>query len=180
LDRLTMSAVANRSGVAKATLYNHFRTKDDVLRALVVREVELVADDADQASARARAAGAEPFGAVAAGLARAAGVVSEHVAGRRVAVDDPGALAPLLRADDGPAWALAHARLAALLGVPEHDPLVRLTASWLVGQLFDPADAQEQASTASLLAAAAADGTVHGASAVREPADQPLPGPVPG
>ena len=44
-----MSAVATRSGVSKATLYNHFRTKDDVLRALVLREVELLADDADAA-----------------------------------------------------------------------------------------------------------------------------------
>ncbi len=95
LRRLTMSAVATRSGVAKATLYNHFRTKDDVLRALVAREVVLVADAADAA------AGAAPAGTApaAVGLARAAREVAEHVALRRVAAEDPGALLPLLVAD---------------------------------------------------------------------------------
>ncbi|MCW2614504.1 MAG: transcriptional regulator, TetR family, partial [Frankiales bacterium] len=33
--KTTMGDVAAQGGVAKATLYNHFRTKDDVLRALV-------------------------------------------------------------------------------------------------------------------------------------------------
>ncbi|MCW2607721.1 MAG: Transcriptional regulator, TetR family, partial [Frankiales bacterium] len=37
--RTTMGDVAMMSGVAKATLYNHFRTKDDVLAALVEHEV---------------------------------------------------------------------------------------------------------------------------------------------
>ncbi len=154
LHRVTMSAVANRSGVAKATLYNHFRTKEDVLRALLVREVEMLADDAGRAAAAARSAGADSAGAVSAGLARAAGGAAEHVAGRRVAVEDPGALAPLLVADDGEAWTTARGRLADLLGVPAQDPLVRLTASWLVGQVFDPADAPEQAATALVLARA--------------------------
>jgi AcrR family transcriptional regulator len=185
LDRLTMSAVANRSGVAKATLYNHFRTKDDVLRALVVREVELLADDADLAAGRARAAGADQRAATAAGLARAAGVAAEHVAGRRVATDDPGALAPLLRADGGPAWTLARARLAHMLGVPAEHSLVRLTASWLVGQLFDPADAQLQGSTAALISRAAVlartvealPAQAAGSGAGPEPGPEPGPGP---
>ncbi len=174
LHRVTMSAVANRSGVAKATLYNHFRTKEDVLRALVEREIGLMADDADQAAAKVRAAGADATAAAAAGLARAAGIASEHVAGRRVAVDDPGALAPLLRTDAGPGWTLARSRLRGLLGVAADDPLVRLAAGWLVGQLFDPADAQEQAATATVLARAA--GPVRGPGA----AAQAQPGPGPG
>ncbi|MCW2543394.1 MAG: transcriptional regulator, TetR family, partial [Frankiales bacterium] len=37
--KTTMVDVASRSGVAKATLYNHFRTKDDVLAALVEQQV---------------------------------------------------------------------------------------------------------------------------------------------
>src|ERR1700744_6386519 len=36
---ITMSQVATFSGVAKATLYNHFRTRDAVLAALLAHEV---------------------------------------------------------------------------------------------------------------------------------------------
>ena len=156
LDKLTMSAVATRSGVAKATLYNHFRTKDEVLRAVVLREVELIADDADAAVAHARAAGADLVAATAAGLARAAGTAAEHVAARRVALEDPGALEPLLRSSDAAGWVSARERLASLLGIPTDDPLVRLTAGWLVGQVFDPADAPAQAVVATALARSAA------------------------
>jgi AcrR family transcriptional regulator len=156
LGRLTMSAVADRSGVSKATLYNHFRTKDDVLRALVLREVELMADDADAATAQARASGADLVAAAAAGLANAAGAAAEHVAARRVAAEDPGALAPLLRADGGAAWQAARTRLSALLGVPPEDPLVRLAAGWVVSQVLDPQDPVAQSVTATALARAAA------------------------
>jgi AcrR family transcriptional regulator len=156
LARVTMSAVATRSGVSKATLYNHFRTKDDVLAALVLREVELLADDADTAAAQARAAGSDLVTAAAAGLARAAGIAAEHVAAGRVAREDPGALTPLLRADDGAAWQAARARLSALLGVPPDDALVRLTAGWLVGQVLDPQDPAAQTIVAATLARAAA------------------------
>jgi AcrR family transcriptional regulator len=156
LGKVTMSAVATRSGVSKATLYNHFRTKDDVLRALVLREVELIADDADAAAAQARAEGSDLVAATAAGLARAGGIAAEHVAARRVAAEQPGALAPLMRADDGPAWQTARARLSALLGVPPDDPLVRLAAGWVVSQVMDPQDPVAQSVTATALARAAA------------------------
>ena len=156
LRSVTMSAVATRSGVSKATLYNHFRTKDDVLRALVLREVELLADDADAATAQARADGADLVAAAAAGLARAGGIAAEHVAARRVAAEAPGALAPLLVADDSPGWLAARTRLSALLGVPPDDPLVRLAAGWVVGQVLDPQDPAAQMVTATALARAAA------------------------
>jgi AcrR family transcriptional regulator len=156
LRRLTMSAVATRSGVSKATLYNHFRTKDDVIAAVVLREVELMADDADAAVAQARATGSDLVAAAAAGLARAAGAAAEHVAARRVAAENPGALVPLWRSDGGLAWTLARGRLAAILGVPADDPLVRLAAGWVVSQVLDPEDPADQAVTAAALARAAA------------------------
>src|ERR1700722_18099295 len=43
--KITMAQVAAAAGVAKATLYNHFRTREAVLAALLLDEVEtLVAD----------------------------------------------------------------------------------------------------------------------------------------
>jgi AcrR family transcriptional regulator len=40
--KITMAQVAAAAGVAKATLYNHFRTREDVLTALAVDEVQRV------------------------------------------------------------------------------------------------------------------------------------------
>src|SRR5919206_1026961 len=40
LRRSTMQSVAVAAGVAKATLYNHFRTKDEVARALLAAELD--------------------------------------------------------------------------------------------------------------------------------------------
>src|SRR5437868_13619535 len=74
--RLTMAAVAQRSGVAKATLYNHFRTKDEVLAALADREVRLVAQRAFVVAAQSSPGAA---------LDRAAADLGEHVAVRRLA-----------------------------------------------------------------------------------------------
>ena len=46
----TMNDIAACSGVAKATLYNHFRTKDDVWSALVEAEVREVAAECAEAA----------------------------------------------------------------------------------------------------------------------------------
>src|SRR4051812_48921510 len=40
LRRSTMQSIAAAAGVAKATLYNHFRTKDEVAAALLVVEID--------------------------------------------------------------------------------------------------------------------------------------------
>ncbi|MCW2681146.1 MAG: transcriptional regulator, TetR family, partial [Frankiales bacterium] len=80
--RTTMSAIAATGGVAKATLYNHFRTKDDVLAALV--------------EARVAALAAECTGrSIADALEHAAAVLRESAALRRVAQEEPALLVPL-------------------------------------------------------------------------------------
>lgn len=38
--RMSMAQVAAAAGVAKATLYNHFRTREDVLNSLLVAEID--------------------------------------------------------------------------------------------------------------------------------------------
>src|SRR4051794_11913933 len=42
--KITMAQVAAAGGVAKATLYNHFRTRDAVLAALVIAQVDALVD----------------------------------------------------------------------------------------------------------------------------------------
>ena len=93
--RTTMVDVAARSGVAKATLYNHFRTKEDLLVALVE---SLVADTV--AACLQTAATDGP----AAALAQAAVAVSGSGALRKAAAEEPALLAPLLLPDAGRGW----------------------------------------------------------------------------
>jgi AcrR family transcriptional regulator len=48
--KITMAQVAAAAGVAKATLYNHFRTREAVLAALLAHEVQTLIDDCAQRS----------------------------------------------------------------------------------------------------------------------------------
>lgn len=126
--RTTMNDIAAEAGVAKATLYNHFRTKDDVWAALVEAEVRAIAAECRELE-------------LADALAHAAGRLSEHPALRRVAETEPAALAGLLaRHPRAAGWRAAleevRARLAAD-GLAGEELVLR----WLVSHLAMPATA---------------------------------------
>ena len=150
--RTTMAGIAVRSGVAKATLYNHFRTKPGVLAALVAREVDRVADLA------AGIAADGSLGSLAAALDLAAAEVGGLVAVRRTARSEPGALAPLLTVADGPGWRHARGRAAEVLGTADDSPMVELVLRWLCSQLLAPQSVELRAATAQVLARAARPG----------------------
>ena len=95
--KATMGDIAMLAGIAKATLYNHFRTRDDVYAAVVAAEVDAIA--------QAATAQLDPAGqGFAAALAEAAKLVGEHPAVRRVADDDPSAMVALTTPATGPVW----------------------------------------------------------------------------
>lgn len=122
--RTTMTDVATFAGVAKATLYNHFRTKDDVFTALVAAEIEAIAGEC-----AGRALGEA--------LVHAAGRLSGHRALRRVAADDPAALARLVTGGDATGWQLARATVRSALepaGLTCDDLVLR----WLSSHLSTP------------------------------------------
>jgi AcrR family transcriptional regulator len=124
--RTTMNDIAAEAGVAKATLYNHFRTKDDVWSALVEAEVRAVAGECAELT-------------LVDALAHAARRLSEHPALRRVADTEPVALAGLLaRRPTAAGWRAAEEavrdRLAAD-GLAGDDLVLR----WLGSHLATPA-----------------------------------------
>lgn len=81
-----MSEVATAAGVAKATVYNHFRAREEVLTALLVDEIDrLVADFAHLPLPEA--------------LVRAATEVSEHPLLEALGAEDTALLAALSRVD---------------------------------------------------------------------------------
>ncbi|MFL6238109.1 MAG: TetR/AcrR family transcriptional regulator [Actinomycetes bacterium] len=154
--KATMADVAALAGVAKATLYNHFRTKRDVYAATIDAEVEALGAEC------ARVATDE---GLAAGLVRAAERLGMHPAVRRVAADEPAALARLQTPSSDPAWATARAAVASILtasrtsaGEAEVETVLR----WLVSFLGAPGGNHELRRGAHVLA-----------SGLREPSGGP-------
>lgn len=103
--KTTMADIAARSGIAKGTLYNHFRTKEAVFAAAVEAAVERLADEATTVAAD---------GGLAAALATLARRLSGSGALRRLR-EEPAALLPLLTVGDAPAWEAARRALAGVL-----------------------------------------------------------------
>jgi len=148
--RTTMNDIATQAGVAKATLYNHFRTKDDVWSALVLAEVDdLATQCADLPLADA--------------LAHAATRLSQHPALRQVADTEPAVLAGLLPTDPpAPGWRAAadalHRRFAnANANGSEPDGRAaadtELVLRWLASYLSRPAGPDAIRAVAGRLAA---------------------------
>jgi AcrR family transcriptional regulator len=142
----TMQSVARAAGVAKATLYNHFRTKDEVARALLAAELD-----------RLTALAAErPADAALAGLADE---FAGHPVLRRLRRTDPEVLLDLL-AVSADTWAGLVARLAGALGVD--DDAAELPARWLIGVALHPGRSttrhRHAAQLGALLAGAGAPG----------------------
>jgi AcrR family transcriptional regulator len=139
--RTTMNDIAAFAGVAKATLYNHFRTKDDVWSALVEAELAtLAAECADLPLPEA--------------LARAATRISQHAALRRIAQTEPAVLAGLLVEDPTrPGWHQAREAVRlqlAAAGVAGDDLVLR----WLASHLAAPAEPDAIRDAAECLASA--------------------------
>ncbi|MGB8651334.1 MAG: TetR/AcrR family transcriptional regulator [Mycobacteriales bacterium] len=142
IRKTTMVDVAAKSGVAKATLYNHFRTKDDVLAALVEQRL---ADLVGRAVTTASGLGLAPA------LAEVAQAFASDPALRKAADFEPGLLAPLATPGPGRGWQLAREGVAAVLTagrVPSGPAEVELVLRWCVSQLLWPV-AEGTATTAA-------------------------------
>ena len=145
--RTTMADIATRGRLAKATVYNHFRTKDTLYVAAVEAEV-------DKLAAAALATTAERGLEVA--LAEAAATVSAHPALRRVAADEPALLARLVTGGETAGWTAAVDGAAAVLARAGRDPSPAAAVTvvrWLLSHVGVPATAEEAAAGAAVLAA---------------------------
>jgi AcrR family transcriptional regulator len=93
--KITMAQVAAAAGVAKATLYNHFRTREAVLSALLLHEVTTLVEEFAEVS-------------LAEALSGAANAISRHPLLRALARVEPATLAAVACIDtsaDG--WRIA-------------------------------------------------------------------------
>jgi AcrR family transcriptional regulator len=139
--KITMAQVAAAAGVAKATLYNHFRTREAVLDALVNSEVDALVDEV----------GARPL---AEALAGAAGAISRHPLRRALAAREPQTLAVIARIDlSAEPWRKARAALAEAVSA-ESRAGADLLLRWLASFLLSPGEPDGIAADVEVLLAA--------------------------
>lgn len=121
--KITMAQVATATGVAKATLYNHFRTREAVLDALVLDQVRRVVD----------AQAGKPLEPA---LVDAATAIATNPVLRGLARVEPATLAALGRVDASAAgWHQAHDGLAVALASASRgglDTVLRWLASFML------------------------------------------------
>ncbi len=124
--KITMAQVATGAGVAKATLYNHFRTRDAVLAALVLDEVSALVEPARERP-------------LAEALAEVANTLSTHPLLRALARMEPATVA-MLGCIDGTAvgWRIAREGVEAALAADRRDG-AELVLRWLASYLLSPA-----------------------------------------
>jgi len=129
LHKATMIDIADTAQVSRATLYNHFRDKDAVLRALLESEVDELFHQAHSLEAIAWRISSDPALATL----------------RRT---DPAALAQMLSSAQDELWPRIRAGLESVLpSVPARELALR----WLIGQCLHPLSKEEISSQAALL-----------------------------
>jgi AcrR family transcriptional regulator len=130
--KATMADIASLAGIAKGTLYNHFRAKEAVYGAAL--------------DAGIRGLAAECGVAAREDLAEALALAAERIGGnpalRRVASDEPAVLAALMTPTDMPLWGLARTSVRDVLvaaGVATSASAIDLVVRWLTSFIASPA-----------------------------------------
>ena len=128
LQRTNMIDIADAAEVSRATLYNHFRDKASVLRALLESELERVflVVDSDISPTDA--------------LSEISRQVSSDPALERMRSTDPAVLVQMLSHVEDPLWIQIKEGLSRLLNNESHSEIARL---WLVGQVMQPLTAEQ-------------------------------------
>ncbi len=142
--KATMADIASLAGIAKGTLYNHFRAKEAVYAAALDAGIRGLA-------AECAAAAQEDL---AEALALAAERIGAHPALRRIASDEPAVLATLMTPTDMPLWGLARSSVRDVLvaaGVATSAASIDLVVRWLTSFIASPG--VETATQAELIAA---------------------------
>lgn len=137
LRRTTMQHVAAAAGVAKATLYNHFRIKDDVAGALLAFELDRLA----ALAVELRLTVAVPA------LAEEVGA---HPVLRRLADSEPETLMRMLSTDPH-RWDDVVVALGTALDITR--PAAEVLTRWLVGLVLQPGNPAERARQAAAVTA---------------------------
>ena len=125
--------------VAKATIYNQFADKAEMMESLVESEVIRLTELALAASSRQE------------GLALLSNAISQDLALRKLVESDPSDIAKLVTITNHPTWVLVHQGIAKVFGADSAACGVILR--WLIGQIASPITEEESVAQARRLAA---------------------------
>jgi AcrR family transcriptional regulator len=131
--------IAVSAQVAKATIYNQFADKAEMMESLVESEVIRLTELALAASSRQE------------GLALLSNAISQDLALRKLVESDPSDIARLVTITNHPTWVLVHQRIAKVFGADSVACGVILR--WLIGQIASPITEEESVAQARRLAA---------------------------
>jgi AcrR family transcriptional regulator len=138
LQATSMIEIADTAEVSRATLYNHFRSKESVMQALLEFEISRILECADSESSPTKA------------LSRISIEISTDPALATMRACDPALLTQLLSAGADPLWQQVHDALVEIL----HSTVqVELALRWLIGQVFAPLTPEQSAVGAGVITA---------------------------
>jgi AcrR family transcriptional regulator len=130
--------IALRSEVSKATIYNQFADKAEMMECLVESEVIRLTDLALAASSRQEA------------LYALSTAISQDEALRKLTQSDPSDIAKLVTISNHPTWVIAHQGIAKIFGADSTACGVILR--WLIGQIASPITQEESLAQSKRLA----------------------------
>jgi AcrR family transcriptional regulator len=130
--------IALRSEVSKATIYNQFADKAEMMECLVESEVIRLTQVALAASSRQEA------------LYALSTAISQDEALRKLTQSDPSDIAKLVTISNHPTWVLAHQGIAKIFGADSSACGVILR--WLIGQIASPITQEESLAQSKRLA----------------------------
>ena len=119
-----MITIADRSRVARATLYNHFRDKEEIVHALVDSEIARMSELAKSASHRTEA------------LYLLSRDIFENSALRKVAELEPHLIARRVTISESEKWSQVRSTLQSVLYCSRESG--ELVLRWLLSQFFSP------------------------------------------
>jgi len=135
----SIADIAVSAQVAKATIYNQFADKAEMMESLVESEVIRLTELALAASSRQE------------GLALLSNAISQDLALRKLVESDPSDIARLVTITNHPTWVLVHQGIAKVFGADSAACGVILR--WLIGQIASPITEEESVAQARRLAA---------------------------
>ena len=131
--------IAVSAQVAKATIYNQFADKAEMMESLVESEVIRLTELALAASSRQE------------GLALLSNAISQDLALRKLVESDPSDIARLVTITNHPTWVLVHQGIAKVFGADS--AVCGVILRWLIGQIPSPITDEESLLQSKRLAA---------------------------
>jgi len=133
-----MVDIAARAQVSRATVYNHFADKEEMMLSLLESEILRLADLAKAATSTKDA------------LLVLSREISGDVALRKMTVTDPTDIAAFITIGAHPLWAVVQESLTKIFGLDNSS----LVLHWLLGQVASPLTPAESAHQATQLSSA--------------------------